>query len=102
MIDVSDTQRQTVLDILSRFIPSCEVRAFGSRCTRKAKPYSDLDLVIVGKEKVPSALMYDIVEALQESDLPWRVDVLDWHGISQEFRTVIEQSGYEIVQKGIN
>ena len=37
-------------------------------------------------------------EAFEESDLPFRVDVLDWHAISSAFRGVIEKK-YEVVQK---
>ncbi|MDI6780950.1 MAG: hypothetical protein QME49_02395 [bacterium] len=34
--------------------------------------------------------------AFSESDLPFRVDVLDWHVISPEFKGVIE-AGYEVI-----
>jgi DNA-directed RNA polymerase beta subunit len=35
-------------------------------------------------------------EAFQESDLAFRVDVLDWHALSPEFRGVIERAGFEV------
>ena len=38
-------------------------------------------------------------EAFEESDLPFRVDVLDWHAISDRFHKVIEKK-YEVLQKG--
>ena len=38
-------------------------------------------------------------EAFEQSDLPMRVDVLDWHTITDSFRKVIEQD-YVVVQKG--
>ena len=41
-------QLQTVLEILARCAPGCEARVFGSRYSGKAKPYSDLDLALVG------------------------------------------------------
>jgi len=33
------------------------------------------------------------------SDLPFRVDILDWNAISPEFKKVIEQ-GYEVIYPG--
>ena len=36
-------------------------------------------------------------EAFEASDLPFRVDVLDWHRISESFHKVIEQA-YEVIQ----
>jgi len=40
----------------------------------------------------------ELSEAFQESDLPFRVDLIDWHRISPEFRKVIEQK-YEIMRR---
>lgn len=99
MIDVSPGHLKIILDILKRFAPSCEVRAFGSRCNGKAQKYSDLDLAIVGNEKIDQRLLIDIKDAFEESDLPYRVDVLDWHSISNNFRKIIDEK-YEVIQKG--
>ena len=42
-------------------------------------------------------ILAELKEAFQESELPFRVDLLDWNAISDEFRTVIEKSGYEVI-----
>ncbi|KJJ85664.1 hypothetical protein OMAG_000468, partial [Candidatus Omnitrophus magneticus] len=60
--------------------------------------YSDIDLVIVGKEKIPSNIFYALKEAFELSELPFRTDVLDWNAISKEFRIVIDKQ-YEVIQK---
>ncbi len=99
MIDIREDHLKIVLDILNKYVPSCEVRVFGSRYKWTAKDYSDLDIAIVGKEILNWKLIADIKEAFQESELPYRVDVLDWHSISPEFRKVIETSGFEVLKK---
>lgn len=98
MISISGEHLKIVLDILDKFVPECEVRAFGSRYKWTAKNYSDLDIVIVGKEKLDWGKVADIREAFEESDLPFRVDVLDWNGISSDFKKVIGE-GYEVLKK---
>jgi uncharacterized protein len=98
MIDVTPAQLQIIKAILQRIAPDCEARAFGSRFKRTAKHYSDLDLAIVGSGKLPFKKISALRIAFEESDLPYRVDVLDWHSISPEFQKVIEQ-GYEVIQK---
>jgi type I restriction enzyme S subunit len=98
MIDISPEHLQIALNILSRIVPECEVRAFGSRFKWTAKDYSDLDLALVGDGKLPLKKLSAIKIAFEESDLPYRVDVLDWHSISPEFQKVIGQ-GYEVIQK---
>jgi predicted nucleotidyltransferase len=102
MIDVIEKHLQIILAILKRFVPNCEIRAFGSRWNGTVKKYSDLDLVIVGKERLDWNVLADIKEAFEESDLPYRVDLLDWNAISPEFRNVIETRGFEVIQKTVD
>ncbi len=97
MIDVSPAQLAIISKILQDHVPGCGVWAFGSRATWTAKDYSDLDLAIIGKEKLSDKTLFAVKEAFQESDLPFRVDVLDWNGISKEFRQVIEKK-YVVMQ----
>ncbi|OGT06522.1 MAG: hypothetical protein A2X78_00195 [Gammaproteobacteria bacterium GWE2_37_16] len=61
------------------------------------KSYSDLDWVIRGKEKIPLETMIDLKDAFSESDLVFRVDILDWHRIPPEFCKVIERN-YAVIQ----
>ena len=99
MIDVSPSQLETVTRILAEHVPDCEVRAFGSRAAWTAKDYSDLDLAVVCDGVLGLDVLGRLKEAFEESDLPFRVDVLDWHAISSSFQKVIEKK-YEVVQKG--
>ncbi len=91
MIDLNPNHLATVERILTEHVPECEVRAFGSRATWTAKDYSDLDLAVVGKGPLDWKTLGRLREAFEESDLPIRVDVLDWHAISESFRDVIER-----------
>jgi predicted nucleotidyltransferase len=65
--------------------------------SRKAKPWSDLDLAIKAKSALDWKLLAEIKETFQESELPFRVDVLDWNDITESFRKAIEVSGFEIL-----
>ena len=98
MIDVTPEQLKTVTDILTQFVPECEVRVFGSRVNGTPQPYSDLDLAVIGKEKIPIRTLGLLREAFEASELPFRVDVLDWNAITESFQNVIEQS-CEVIRK---
>ncbi len=76
----------------------CEVRVFGSRVGSAPKKYSDLDIAVIGKQKVPYKVLNALKEDFEESDLPFRADVLDWNAISDEFKTVINKK-YELLQR---
>jgi predicted nucleotidyltransferase len=97
MIDLAASHLKTVLRLLAALAPECEVRAFGSRVAGNAKPYSDLDIVLVGDGRLPSARVSALREAFAESDLPIRVDVLDWHAIPESFRNIIT-ARYAVLQ----
>lgn len=98
MIDISPADEMIVNAILKKHVAKCEVRAFGSRHKWTAKSYSDLDLAIVGTAKLDKSVIYALQEAFEESELSFRVDVLDWYAISDEFRQIIEQ-GYSVIQE---
>ncbi|MBI4238881.1 MAG: nucleotidyltransferase domain-containing protein [Deltaproteobacteria bacterium] len=89
MIDLPADQLAQVKAILSQHVPAAEVRVFGSRAAGTPKKYSDLDLAIVDRERLSLNTLGALREAFQESDLPIRVDVVDWHALSDEFKTVI-------------
>ena len=90
MIDINPTHLEIVQHILNEHVPDCEVRAFGSRATWVARDYSDLDLAVVGDRPLKWSILGKLKDAFQESSLPFRVDVLDWHDISDNFRKIIE------------
>ncbi|MCX8049352.1 MAG: nucleotidyltransferase domain-containing protein [Methylohalobius sp.] len=79
-----------VRDNVHRLVPECEVWAFGLRVSGQVKPYSNLDLVILGDEPLPLAVRVELNEAFCESDLPHRVDIVEWARASPEFRERIQ------------
>jgi predicted nucleotidyltransferase len=90
-----------VKSLLELYVPESEVWAYGSRVTGGYYEASDLDLVVLNpldltQETVGTARLK---EAFMESDLPIRVDVLDWARIPQSFHTGIERA-YVIIQEG--
>ncbi|WP_338332701.1 nucleotidyltransferase domain-containing protein [Acetobacter sp. LMG 32666] len=88
-IDITPEERAIVLRILNEIVPDREVRAFGSRVTGKAKPFSDLDLAIMGDDPLPLEIRARLEEAFSESDLPWKVDILDQFSSDKTFQGLI-------------
>lgn len=89
-IDVTPDQWEIVRGILSAHVPQWPVWAFGSRTTGTAKPYSDLDIAIITTQPIGLQRVAALAEALSESDLPWKVDIVDWSTTSERFRRIIE------------
>lgn len=90
MIDLSRQDMERICQILREHIPSVEVRVFGSRVRGTATPCSDLDLALLGEEPLSLSVLGGLREAFEDSDLSFRVDLVDWHRISDSFKEVIE------------
>ncbi|WP_230471596.1 nucleotidyltransferase family protein [Kingella kingae] len=61
-LDISPDELQIVQTILRQHIPQRTVWAFGSRVNGKAKPYSDLDLAVLGDMSLSLAEHADLVD----------------------------------------
>ena len=88
---LSDREKELVLAALVRHIPNHEVWAFGSRTNGKHKPFSDLDIVVIGDLSVPLNILAALSEELSESALTCKVDIVDWATTSETFRKLIAQ-----------
>lgn len=91
LIDIQPEHWAMVQRILQEHVPQYEVWAFGSRAKWAAKPYSDLDLAVIGDQPLPLAISAALADDFSDSDLPWKVDVVDWATTSDAFRAIIER-----------
>lgn len=96
MIAIEQEQLEIVRQILKSNVPNAEIRIFGSRYKHTNKEYSDIDIAIVQKEKIDLALYSKMKEEFEESNLKYRVDLVDWNAISEEFKKIIEEGYYKL------
>lgn len=95
-MDITPEQLRIVRNILARHLKNCKVLAFGSRVSGSSEKFSDLDLAIVGNEELSLRLISDLKDAFSESNLPFRVDILDWTRTSENFRNIILKRSEQI------
>ncbi|MDR1453067.1 MAG: nucleotidyltransferase domain-containing protein [Candidatus Margulisbacteria bacterium] len=84
--------REMVSGILrNHFTNGEKVYAFGSRARGTARKYSDLDLAVDSGDQsfdfsARCALKFDF----EESDIPFRVDIIDLRSVTPEFKALIQ------------
>ena len=89
-IDLPADHRRLVLNILHAHLPpSTKAWVFGSRATGRARRYSDLDLAIDAGRRLTLDEIARLIEAFSDSDLPYKVDLVDWHDIDDGWRQII-------------
>jgi uncharacterized protein len=91
-IALSAEHLRIVLQEVERHIPTATVWAFGSRVKGSHRPQSDLDLAILCDKETAQNNLPRLNEALDESDLPFRVQTLDFHRLPQHMQDNIRQS----------
>jgi predicted nucleotidyltransferase len=90
-IDLSQQDLAILRDVLRAYLPlGTEVFVFGSRATGMARRYSDLDLALAGAGPLDSDSLSRLHDALSESDLTIKVDLLDLRAVDPAFRRLIE------------
>lgn len=90
---LSEPELRTVRTILRRHLSSrFKVYAFGSRAGGRVKPWSDLDLSIEGGGPVPLATLGALADDFDESNLIWKVDLVDRATVSDAFGKIIDDS----------
>jgi predicted nucleotidyltransferase len=75
-------QASVVSEIVQRVLPGADVRVFGSRATGRARPYSDLDLLVLQPPSLAWLQRADLRDWFEASTLPFRVDVVDVDGLA--------------------
>lgn len=89
---------ETVKKILGEHVGEHEVRAFGSRVSGRPRRASDLDLVVMTQRPLPLERLLRLRDAFRSSDLPFRVDVLDWSALDVRFREEIAKTSAVVQQ----
>ena len=96
-LDLRPDHWAIVCEILRRYVPDRKVLAFGSRATWTAKEHSDLDLAILGDAPLSLEETSALAESFTESDLPFKVDLVDWTKIDETFRSIIRRGGVAVL-----
>jgi predicted nucleotidyltransferase len=99
-IDITHDHRRIILGLLEKNLPDTVAWIYGSRIKCTSRPNSDLDLVVFS---APDQKMqvYNLKEAFEESDLPFRVDLFIWHDIPKQFQENIKNE-HVVLQEGKN
>ena len=97
-IDITAEQRKIILTLLNLHLPGTAAWVYGSRAKWTSRPQSDLDLVVFStpEQYVRVGALRD---ALEESNLPFRVDLFVWDDVPETFHEKIEAEHVELVLK---
>jgi uncharacterized protein len=90
-IDLQQADLAILLAVLrANLSAGTDVFVFGSRATGAARRYSDVDLALRADRPLDGETLDRLREALSESDLTIKVDLVDLRGVDPSFQEIIE------------
>ena len=94
-----DKLKADLLAIAGRHLDLTQYRLFffGSRVTGKGDDHSDVDVGVEGPGPVPPDKIRAIKEELEKLPSLYKIDFVDFAGVSEEFRKVA-QSAREVIK----
>jgi predicted nucleotidyltransferase len=95
-IDMDNAHRALLVSLITRYLPGVEVWAFGSRVTGAARQCSDIDLAAFTRPEHRLGVSL-LREAMEESNLPYRVDFWEWDRLPPAWKKNIEAAHIPLI-----
>lgn len=96
-MQLTPVQVDQILRILGNGV---EVLLFGSRAKGTAREFSDIDLCIKSDRPVSHTDLSNWKERFQNSNIPYKVDVVLYEDLSEDFRQLISKTSVSLSQLG--
>jgi uncharacterized protein len=97
-IAISERHLRCLLEEIEQHIPRATVWAFGSRINGSHRPASDLDLAVLCDKETARKDLPRLNEALIESDLPFKVQILDFDRLPGNMQAAIKEKHVVLYQ----
>lgn len=94
MIDLDNKYIEFIKDTVSKVLPDVEIFIYGSRVQGKARKYSDVDIALKGLVSFEELLK--VKASFEDSDFPYKVDIVDLGNLKTDFLKIIEKDLYKI------
>ena len=95
MKNIPTEDAKIISGILKQYFPTAKVWLFGSRATGENRPGSDIDIAIDEGTIIDFFRLAQARDALEESAIPYKVDLVDYASVAVEFREEIKTKGIE-------
>lgn len=79
--------------VLTNLPKNVEVYLFGSGVTKNHSYNSDIDVAIIPKSDFDERMIFKIKDLIEESYVPFKVDIIDLRKVSSEFKGEVFKKG---------
>ncbi len=90
--EVEAESKKKIITVINALLPEAKIYLFGSRARGTNVEWSDIDLALDTGKKIDRRRVFEVSNVIEALSIPYKVDVVDIHGISEELRKAIERS----------
>jgi uncharacterized protein len=90
---IDPESEKKILAILSALMPNVTIYLFGSRARGTHSPRSDIDIALKGTTLLSRHAIAELVRMLQASDIPYKIEIVDFNRVSDDMRASILKEG---------
>jgi hypothetical protein len=90
--EMNETYLAQIKSALDQLLGDCQIYLFGSRATNKFSDASDFDIAVSASRNIDRELSL-AREQLENSNIPFTVDLVDLSSTAEEFARRVRQEG---------
>ncbi len=91
--ELDEEIKQKIIRLLCALFPKAKIYLYGSRARKTNRDRSDIDLAIDLGTRLTKSQLGEAKSILEGTYIPYKIDLVDLHGVSEEFRNVILKEG---------
>ncbi|MCB9492722.1 MAG: nucleotidyltransferase domain-containing protein [Epsilonproteobacteria bacterium] len=89
---VQQKYKDKIIRVLSALFPDAKIYLYGSRAKGTHREWSDIDLALDAGKKLERVDVGEARDMFQESNIPYKISVVDFNGVSQDFKQEIGET----------
>lgn len=94
MISMIEHDKKIIIKIIKKYLPDSIIYLFGSRARKDNSATSDFDIALDAKASIDEGVMSAIRNEIEESIIPFKVDIIDLSAVSADFKNKILKEGH--------
>ncbi|MEX2438094.1 MAG: nucleotidyltransferase domain-containing protein [Candidatus Babeliales bacterium] len=90
-MNLEEQYKLKIIKIIQALLPEVQIYLFGSRARGSHQPRSDIDIALDAGEPIDRLRLAEIRTVLEGTTIPYKIDVVDIHTVSDSMRQMIDQ-----------
>jgi predicted nucleotidyltransferase len=90
---INKDYQQKIINLITALHPKVKIFLFGSQATGTQVHGSDIDIALDAEKPMNRAEVGEVREILNATDIPYKIDVVDFHSVPEAMQKMILKEG---------